>query len=105
MPAEPSPSRLPSLCPNSDAWGYSSSSAWSTSRLRFARIIAESDTSASFADIDEMNWVIDLNGRRIIVHREPAAGVYKSVVAYNENEQVASIAAPGQSLSVRDVLN
>jgi Uma2 family endonuclease len=49
-------------------------------------------------------WVLDLNGRRMIVHREPEAGVYKSVVAYAEIESVARLAAPQYSLVVRDVL-
>src|SRR5258708_787473 len=49
-------------------------------------------------------WVLDLNGRRMIVHREPEAGVYKSVVAYAETERVAPLAAPDHALLVRDVL-
>jgi Uma2 family endonuclease len=49
-------------------------------------------------------WVLDLNGRRMIVHREPEAGIYKSVVAYRENERVASLAAPDHHLLVSDVL-
>ena len=49
-------------------------------------------------------WVVDLNGRRLIVHRQPDSGAYKSVAAYGENERVAPLASPQQSLLVRDVL-
>jgi len=54
-------------------------------------------------------WVLDLNGRRLIVHREPEigadrTGVYRSIAAYNENERVAPLAAPDRSFLVRDVL-
>ena len=48
--------------------------------------------------------VLDLNGRRMIVHREPEDGKYKSLVAYGENESVAPLAAPDHSLLVGDVL-
>lgn len=40
-------------------------------------------------------WVLDVNGRRLIVHREPEGGRYLSVSAYGECELVAPIAAPG----------
>ncbi len=49
-------------------------------------------------------WVVDLNGRRLIVHRIPDAAGYRSIVAYNENEKVAPLAAPTQELLVGDVL-
>lgn len=39
-------------------------------------------------------WVLDINGRRLIVHRNPIAGRYSSVVSYGEQESVAPIAAP-----------
>jgi hypothetical protein len=38
--------------------------------------------------------VLDVNGRRLIIHRGPEAGRYKSVTAYNDQEQVAPLAAP-----------
>ena len=49
-------------------------------------------------------WVLDLNGRRMIVHREPQDGSYRSVVAFGEQEAVAPLAAPERELLVRDVL-
>jgi len=39
-------------------------------------------------------WVLDVIGRRLIVHRNPAAEKYETVVVYGENESVAPLAAP-----------
>ena len=39
-------------------------------------------------------WVLDVNGRRMIVHREPLNGKYASIVQYLEQESVAPLAAP-----------
>jgi len=39
-------------------------------------------------------WVLDVNNRRLIVHREPNAGRYASVLAYGQDEIVAPLAAP-----------
>jgi Uma2 family endonuclease len=39
-------------------------------------------------------WVLDVNGRRLIVHRQPQSGKYASVLMYNEQESVAPLAAP-----------
>jgi Uma2 family endonuclease len=39
-------------------------------------------------------WVLDVNKRRMIVHREPTGGKYSSIVVYGENESVAPLAAP-----------
>jgi Uma2 family endonuclease len=49
-------------------------------------------------------WVVDLNGRRLIVHRDPSGSVYKSVVAYNEQERVTPLAAPDREVLVADLL-
>ena len=49
-------------------------------------------------------WVVDLNARRLIVHRQPANGVYDSVIAYSESEMVSPLAAPEHAFKVRDVL-
>jgi len=42
----------------------------------------------------EKYWVLDVAGRRLIVHRSPASGRYASVVAYRENEMIAPLTAP-----------
>jgi Uma2 family endonuclease len=47
-------------------------------------------------------WVLDVAGRRMIVHRDPQAGRYLSVVAYGSEESVVPLAAPGSSLRVGD---
>lgn len=47
-------------------------------------------------------WVLDIAGRRMIVHRDPRDGRYASVAAYAEHERVAPLAAPGSSFLVRD---
>jgi Uma2 family endonuclease len=48
-------------------------------------------------------WVIDVVGKRLIAHREPANGNYHSITAFGENESVAPIAALEHSLRVGDV--
>ncbi len=48
-------------------------------------------------------WVLDLTARRLIVHREPANGVYKSIVAYEEHERVATLGAPATDVCVGDL--
>lgn len=49
-------------------------------------------------------WVLDVNGRRMIVHRDPAEGRYCSIVAYGEDELISPLAAPDASIRVRDLL-
>ena len=46
-------------------------------------------------------WVVDLKARRMVVHREPVAGVYQSIEAYSEDESVAPLAALDRLLIVR----
>ncbi len=48
-------------------------------------------------------WVLDVNGRGFLVHRDPRQGVYGSVIAYTENESVAPLAAPDTFCRVADV--
>lgn len=45
-------------------------------------------------------WVIDIPGRRIVVHRDPQEGQYRSVVAYAEQESASPLASPGQEFLV-----
>jgi Uma2 family endonuclease len=47
-------------------------------------------------------WLAELMRRRIIVHREPQEGKYKSIIAYNEEETISPLAAPAASLKVAD---
>ena len=39
-------------------------------------------------------WVLDIVGRRLVCHRNPASGSYRSVMVYIEHEPVAPLAAP-----------
>src|SRR6202162_3964680 len=39
-------------------------------------------------------WVLDVSGRRLIVHRHPQSGKYTAVLVYSEQEEVAPLAAP-----------
>jgi len=48
-------------------------------------------------------WVLDLNARRLIVHREPEGDGYRSVVAYSEAEKVAALGAAEAELLVGEM--
>jgi len=39
-------------------------------------------------------WVVDIPGRRIIVHRDPQEGQHRSMIAYAEHESVKPLASP-----------
>jgi Uma2 family endonuclease len=45
-------------------------------------------------------WVLDLNNKLLIVHRNPDHETYRSAVAYSIDEHVSPLAAPEQSLLV-----
>lgn len=47
-------------------------------------------------------WVLDVPGRRLLVHREPKSGIYASVIAYGEAESIAPLAVPQQRFRVAD---
>jgi Uma2 family endonuclease len=49
-------------------------------------------------------WVLDVAGRRMIIHCDPAEGRYRSIVAYSEDEFVAPLAAPDSPMRVGDLL-
>ena len=40
-------------------------------------------------------WVLDVQGRRLLVHSEPAGSRFRRIIAFAENEQVAPLASPG----------
>ena len=46
-------------------------------------------------------WVLDVIGKRLIVHRDPRRGVYTSIVAFSEEESVAPLAAPQAEFQIR----
>ena len=45
-------------------------------------------------------WVLDVQARRLIVHRDPQGGQYRSILIYTEQESVAPLAAPGHEFKV-----
>jgi len=47
-------------------------------------------------------WVLDVTGRRLLVHRDPKSSEYASIVAYGERESVAPLAAPQAEFRVAD---
>jgi Uma2 family endonuclease len=77
------------------------------------RLVVEiADTSLSFdltvkaalyarAGVPEY-WVLDVAGRRLLVHRNPQSGVYAEVAAYSEHEDVSPLAAPQAKFHVVD---
>jgi Uma2 family endonuclease len=46
-------------------------------------------------------WVLDVPGRRLIVHRDPQSGQYASVIAYDQHESVAPLAASEATFRVQ----
>jgi Uma2 family endonuclease len=47
-------------------------------------------------------WVVDVPGRRIVVHRGPRAGIYENVISYRADETIEPLSAPGRNLKVAD---
>lgn len=50
------------------------------------------------------NWVLDVTGRELHVHREPSGAGYGDVAAYGAESIVAPLAAPEHTAWVRDLL-
>jgi Uma2 family endonuclease len=49
-------------------------------------------------------WVLDVSGRRLIVHRQPQSGKYTAILVYSEQETIAPLAAPHAMFKPADVL-
>ena len=49
-------------------------------------------------------WVLNLNARRLIVHRSPNAGGYESVVTLTDSDTVTPLEAPDSAIAVADLL-
>jgi Uma2 family endonuclease len=47
-------------------------------------------------------WVLDVSGRRLIVHRHPQSGKYMTILVYNEQENEAPLAAPHATFKAAD---
>jgi Uma2 family endonuclease len=49
-------------------------------------------------------WVVDVNGRRLLVYRDPQAGDYASQQALGPADAVSPLAAPSVTVRVADLL-
>lgn len=49
-------------------------------------------------------WIADLAGRQILVHRDPTPEGYRQIVAYSESETLSTLARPGATVRVKDLL-
>lgn len=49
-------------------------------------------------------WVLDLAGRRLLVHRQPGPEGYADIRAYTENETAATLSYPEDRVRVSDLL-
>ena len=50
-------------------------------------------------------WVIDVEGRRVVVHTAPVAGGYTNIVEYDETEAIAPTFAPTETTPVSALLS
>ncbi|MGI4790340.1 MAG: Uma2 family endonuclease [Janthinobacterium lividum] len=50
-------------------------------------------------------WIVDLHSRALEVRRDPENGKYVSLRVYGEDEAVAPLAAPNESIKVADLLS
>ncbi|HXP84642.1 MAG TPA: Uma2 family endonuclease [Bryobacteraceae bacterium] len=50
-------------------------------------------------------WVADIPRRRLIVHRDPQGGQYRTITAYNEGESVNPLAAPDRQFQVAEAFS
>jgi Uma2 family endonuclease len=48
-------------------------------------------------------WVIDVPARRLIVHRDPRAGLYRSVIVYSEDESASPLASPASTFQIGEI--
>jgi Uma2 family endonuclease len=46
-------------------------------------------------------WVLDVEGVRLIVHRNPNSGKYTTITAYEEHQSVAPLVAPEHEFPIR----
>ncbi len=77
-------------------------------------VVEVSDTSLRYDTTDKAAlyaaagipeyWVLDLNGRQLLVFRDPMAGAYATASAVPADGTVSPLAAPGATLTVADLL-
>lgn len=49
-------------------------------------------------------WIVDLEGRRLVVHRQPKDGAYEEITTHRAPESMALVAFPDVSLPLADFL-
>jgi Uma2 family endonuclease len=49
-------------------------------------------------------WVVDINARKLRVHRTPEATGYKDIVEYTETQSISPLAAPDKTIAIADLL-
>lgn len=49
-------------------------------------------------------WALDVNARRLFVHREPREGKYQSVQTLNETDSITPLEKPDASIKIVDLL-
>jgi Uma2 family endonuclease len=49
-------------------------------------------------------WVLDIQGRRLLVHREPGQNGYADIQVYAEGEEAAVLSRPEEKVRVSDLL-
>jgi len=113
-PIDVAPEDNPTNEPQPDLFVLRTEGSPTTPQAKDLRLVVEiSDTTLAFdmttkaalyarASIVEY-WVLDIQGRRLIVHRDPQNGQYRSVTAYSETESIAPLAAPGSPFRVGDI--
>jgi Uma2 family endonuclease len=45
-------------------------------------------------------WVLDIQARRLVVHRDPKGGLYRLVTVYSARESVGPMASPGHEFQI-----
>jgi len=49
-------------------------------------------------------WIVDIAGRQVLVHRQPAADGYTEITAYSAEERISTLSQPDISACVADLL-
>lgn len=49
-------------------------------------------------------WIVNITGRQILVHRQPAEAGYSEITAYGSDERIATFARPDDFVQVADLL-
>lgn len=49
-------------------------------------------------------WIVDIAGRQLFVHRQPAAEGYLEITAYSAEERIATLSHPDVSVCVADLM-